>query len=71
MAAGPSWAGGRVNGLLGPEQRLIELFDGNAAFWLLLAVAFGVGAVHAVAPGHGKSVTAAYLVGARGRYRDA
>jgi nickel/cobalt transporter (NicO) family protein len=36
-----------------------------------VAVAFGVGAVHALAPGHGKAVAAAYLVGGRGRARDA
>ncbi len=55
----------------GFESRLIALFDGGAVFWLALLVAFGVGAAHAVAPGHGKSITAAYLVGTRGRYRDA
>ncbi len=31
-----------------------------------LAVAFGLGAVHALSPGHGKTVVAAYLVGSRG-----
>ncbi|MEH1166267.1 cobalt transporter [Micromonospora sp. CPCC 205539] len=38
-----------------------------------LAFAFAVlaGAGHAVAPGHGKSLAAAYLVGSRGRVRDA
>jgi ABC-type nickel/cobalt efflux system permease component RcnA len=36
---------------------------------VLAAVAIGAG--HALAPGHGKGVTAAYLVGARGRPRDA
>lgn len=55
----------------GFEQRLVGLFDSGAVFWLALVVAFGVGAVHAVAPGHGKTVTAAYLIGTRGRYRDA
>jgi ABC-type nickel/cobalt efflux system permease component RcnA len=37
----------------------------------MLAVALGFGAVHALAPGHGKTVMAAYLVGTRGRPRDA
>jgi ABC-type nickel/cobalt efflux system permease component RcnA len=55
----------------GVEQRLVALFDGRAVFWLALVVAVGVGAAHAVAPGHGKSITAAYLLGTRGRYRDA
>jgi ABC-type nickel/cobalt efflux system permease component RcnA len=33
---------------------------------LALGVALGVGAVHALEPGHGKTVVAAYLVGSRG-----
>ncbi|HJP89379.1 MAG TPA: hypothetical protein VJ850_10130 [Candidatus Limnocylindrales bacterium] len=36
-----------------------------------LAVAFGLGVVHAVSPGHGKTIMAAYLVGARGSSRQA
>ena len=36
-----------------------------------VGLAFVVGAAHALAPGHGKAVTAAYLVGGRGRARDA
>lgn len=38
---------------------------------LAFALAFGAGAWHAVMPGHGKSLAAAYLVGSRGRIRDA
>ncbi|MGZ0153411.1 HoxN/HupN/NixA family nickel/cobalt transporter [Kribbella sp. WER1] len=34
-------------------------------------LAFAAGAGHAVMPGHGKSLAAAYLVGERGRVRDA
>ncbi|RKN10916.1 hypothetical protein [Streptomyces radicis] len=60
-----------MNEVNGPDAELVALFDGRAAFWLAAAVALGVGAAHAVAPGHGKSITAAYLVGVRGRYRDA
>jgi nickel/cobalt exporter len=60
-----------VTGLDGLDNRLIALFDGGAVFWVLLLVALGVGAAHAVAPGHGKTITAAYLVGTHGRYRDA
>jgi ABC-type nickel/cobalt efflux system permease component RcnA len=37
----------------------------------MFAVALVFGAVHALAPGHGKTVMAAYLVGTRGRPRDA
>lgn len=38
---------------------------------LYLAGAFWVGAVHAATPGHGKTIAAAYIVGARGKPRDA
>ena len=38
---------------------------------LLLAAAFGWGAVHALSPGHGKAMVAAYLVGTRGTPRHA
>lgn len=38
---------------------------------LAFGLAFVAGAVHAVAPGHGKSLAAAYLIGSRGRIRDA
>ena len=38
---------------------------------LALAVALGLGALHALEPGHGKTVVAAYLVGTRGTPRHA
>ena len=38
---------------------------------LLLLAAFGWGAVHALSPGHGKAMVAAYLVGTRGTARHA
>jgi ABC-type nickel/cobalt efflux system permease component RcnA len=38
---------------------------------LAIATALGVGAVHALEPGHGKTIVAAYLVGARGTARHA
>lgn len=38
---------------------------------LALALAVGLGAIHALAPGHGKTVMAAYLVGQRGSLRQA
>lgn len=34
-------------------------------------LAFAAGAAHAIAPGHGKTLAAAYLIGAEGRVRDA
>jgi nickel/cobalt transporter (NicO) family protein len=47
------------------------LDDGGGVLVLLLAAAFGWGALHALSPGHGKSMVAAYLVGTRGSVRDA
>jgi ABC-type nickel/cobalt efflux system permease component RcnA len=38
---------------------------GLAGLWLILLAAFAYGAVHALAPGHAKTLTAAYLVGSR------
>ncbi|MCK4817837.1 sulfite exporter TauE/SafE family protein [bacterium] len=39
-------------------------------FWALL-IAIGMGALHALSPGHGKAMVAAYLVGEKGTVRDA
>ena len=39
--------------------------------FLYLAGSFWLGAVHAATPGHGKTIAAAYIVGARGRPVDA
>jgi len=36
-----------------------------------IAVAFGLGAAHALSPGHGKTIVAAYLVGSRGTFKHA
>jgi nickel/cobalt transporter (NicO) family protein len=40
-------------------------------FALLVGSSFGLGALHAVEPGHGKTVVAAYLIGSKGRISDA
>jgi ABC-type nickel/cobalt efflux system permease component RcnA len=45
--------------------------SGEGVLLLLLLAAFGWGAVHALSPGHGKAMVAAYLVGTRGRPRHA
>jgi nickel/cobalt transporter (NicO) family protein len=45
--------------------------SGRSALILLLFAAFGWGAVHALSPGHGKAMVAAYLVGTRGTSRHA
>ncbi len=57
------------------KDRLAELIAvpeitlGIALFGLLLA--FGLGAMHAMSPGHGKTVVGAYLVGSRGTVKHA
>jgi ABC-type nickel/cobalt efflux system permease component RcnA len=49
------------------ESTLLHLFlENQYGFWLLLLIAAGVGAVHALTPGHGKTLVAAYLVGQSG-----
>jgi len=47
-------------------QTLLEWLGGY--IWLTAAV---LGAAHALQPGHGKTIVAAYLVGSRGTVRDA
>jgi ABC-type nickel/cobalt efflux system permease component RcnA len=44
-----------------------------SAGWLFagIAVAFWLGAMHALEPGHGKTIVAAYLVGSRGNMKHA
>jgi nickel/cobalt transporter (NicO) family protein len=44
---------------------------GESVFILLLLSAFAWGAIHALSPGHGKAMVAAYLVGTRGTPRHA
>jgi len=40
-------------------------------FALLAGSSFGLGALHALEPGHGKTVVGAYLIGSKGRVSDA
>jgi nickel/cobalt exporter len=44
---------------------------GQGVLVLLLLTAFAWGAIHALSPGHGKAMVAAYLVGTRGKARHA
>jgi ABC-type nickel/cobalt efflux system permease component RcnA len=56
-------------------DRFASVFEraaaGQGVLLLLLLAAFGWGAVHALSPGHGKAMVAAYLVGTRGTARHA
>src|SRR4051812_29401706 len=45
--------------------------DGRGVLLVLLLSAFGWGMLHALSPGHGKAMVAAYLVGTRGTARHA
>jgi len=53
------------------SDRLQDVIQSPGVTPLAFLLAFLAGAGHAVTPGHGKSLAAAYLVGSRGRVRDA
>lgn len=57
------------------DDRFTALMTGAASsapiVLFSLLIAFGLGALHALSPGHGKTVVAAYLVGSRGTGRHA
>src|SRR5205807_5807433 len=59
----------------GPTRAFTSLISRHhlSVGFALVALAFAValGAIHALAPGHGKTVMAAYLVGQRGSMRQA
>ncbi len=46
--------------------KLLKLINSNFGLVLVLALGFLYGAMHALQPGHGKTLVAAYLVGERG-----
>jgi nickel/cobalt exporter len=59
-----------------PRSRFTELIStqGTLSFWFLFSaalIAAGLGALHALEPGHGKTIVAAYLVGSGGTARHA
>jgi nickel/cobalt exporter len=59
-----------------PRNRFTDLIatQGRLGPWLLLLaglIAASLGALHALEPGHGKTIVAAYLVGSRGTARHA
>jgi ABC-type nickel/cobalt efflux system permease component RcnA len=57
-----------------PDSLLRLLHQGALTPWMLAAaigIAFALGAAHALTPGHGKTIVAAYLAGSRGTLRHA
>ncbi|HEX6897740.1 MAG TPA: hypothetical protein VF146_20810, partial [Bryobacteraceae bacterium] len=57
-----------------PDSLVQLLHQGALTPWMLAAaigIAFLLGAAHALTPGHGKTIVAAYLVGSRGTLRHA
>src|SRR4030095_16967280 len=65
-----------ASGLSGLEQSMVSRLESTAPLlpWevaLYVLFALIAGASHALAPGHGKSMVAAYLIGTQGRIRDA
>jgi len=73
-AAGPGGAAVTLDWAAGLTDRVAGMLDNGGVAWLVLALvaALGVGAVHALAPGHGKTLLAMYLVGGHTRsVRDA
>jgi nickel/cobalt transporter (NicO) family protein len=72
----PKGIGGRpMRAEAGRSDGLTALFEdaaaGRGVLILMLLGALGWGALHALSPGHGKAMVAAYLVGTRGSVRDA
>jgi ABC-type nickel/cobalt efflux system permease component RcnA len=59
---------GRVDVL---SRAFSDAAAGRGVLVLLLLTAFAWGAIHALSPGHGKAMVAAYLVGSRGTARHA
>jgi ABC-type nickel/cobalt efflux system permease component RcnA len=68
-------AGAAAAGQVVKGDYLSRLLHREEIGWQLtligIAVAFGLGAMHAMSPGHGKTIVAAYLVGSRGTFRHA
>src|SRR4029079_11321021 len=63
---------GNPDGTLGRFTELVSREDMGIGFVLLaLLAAMGFGAIHALWPGHGKTIVAAYLIGSRGTAKHA
>jgi ABC-type nickel/cobalt efflux system permease component RcnA len=71
----PETGGGRVerpdSGGDGFTNVFEDAANGDGIFVVLLLAAFAWGALHAISPGHGKAMVAAYLIGTRGTAKHA
>jgi ABC-type nickel/cobalt efflux system permease component RcnA len=67
VATGTASPAGRTGRILGALQGA----PGSVSLAVAVGLAFLLGALHALTPGHGKTMTAAYLVGAGGSMRQA
>ena len=67
--------GASAPGMVVRGDYLSQLLGSKELTWSMIllgiVVAFGLGAMHAFSPGHGKTMVAAYLVGARGTWKHA
>ncbi|MBM4298065.1 MAG: hypothetical protein FJ143_10030, partial [Deltaproteobacteria bacterium] len=65
----------KANSQATPRDSFTEIMAKKELGWgiifFALAVAVGLGAFHALEPGHGKTLVAAYLVGSRGTFKHA
>jgi ABC-type nickel/cobalt efflux system permease component RcnA len=68
---GGGLAAGHDDGTEGFAGLFADAASGEGVLLLLLLTAFGWGALHALSPGHGKAMVAAYLVGTRGTAKHA
>ena len=65
-------AGAVPGGIAEDLASLVDVTDLTPlAILVSLAIAFALGVIHALSPGHGKTIMAAYLVGAKGSSRQA
>jgi ABC-type nickel/cobalt efflux system permease component RcnA len=75
VAHGPAPIQLRANQQQTPRNKFTELIQAQKLSpWFLFTAAFiaiGLGGLHALEPGHGKTIVAAYLVGSRGTARHA
>lgn len=72
VASRPGWLGGVVDGVQDTFDDMVGRRDLTLGVGLLaIGLSLVLGASHAVLPGHGKTVMAAYIAGRQGSVRDA